>query len=424
MIESALFLIERTITPIVNAYNEYKKDKTNMKYTDGYADDLKKLNAIAVSARIILENMKYTGNILDYLSKNTTSAEVKNLFLKHNFSPYEENIEKFRKEFTNELEQRFTVTDLIQNEVYTTWDFIFLAGFYSTQTPGILPVKNQDGEVVAVVARGRFEGNQIYNNIYLDNEEVKYYLIKGNHKYNDYILKDKVPIYLFETIGSNQQKYKGRYLLKNLNDLDSIILEKDLKVVSNNNTVVNSPKIKGRRRFRKNSGKKNPGSDESSDNKRRAGDRAEVIFKELLTQKNIEYKDTSKLKKYNFDVLVQNNEKSIGIEVKNISNGIFYMSRTEMAEYIENKTRLCFVDVAEGKKQIFISNKYEDSRTLKYIISKVNMIKEEVLDKHVGLFKISDIEIAIVNDNELDFNDDFTYVVDYKKTELLELLDL
>ena len=98
---------------------------------------------------------------------------------------------------------------------------------------------------------------------------------------------------------------------------------------------------------------------------------------ELLSRKNILCEDISTNSKYNFDILVKNNSNNIGLEVKNISNGVFYMSNTEIEEFRENKTRLCFVEIKNNEKKVFISKEYNETTALKKILNEVTIIKDE-----------------------------------------------
>lgn len=428
MIESAAYVYEKTIKPVLLDYDRYKESKNNVIYTEQYRSDIKRLNNIVISARNLINNFKYTGDVLEYMNQLSSTNTTRDLFRKYGYHPFEDVIDDFKVKFKNELDERCSVNELIVNQIYSTWDFILLAGFYSARTPGILPVKNKNNAVIdAVVARGKFKGDQNYANAFLDNGDALYYLIDGKHKYNDFILNDRVPVFLFETVSSNRQKFLGKFSCREVRNDNSVVLVEDHYVEINVPEIdpVHKqavPLIEGRKRFKKFTGRSNSGSNLTNQRKQQSGQKAESIVEELLTRKNIIYKNVANDTKYNFDILIEDQIAKMGLEIKNISNSIFYLSFTEIQEFINGKTRICFVGNNHDSKTVFISKEYNETKVLKKVCLDLQIIKDKVIDDYEGKYSVSDIEIAITDDDENNMNNDFIYVGDLSQQEILEFL--
>lgn len=140
----------------------------------------------------------------------------------------------------------------------------------------------------------------------------------------------------------------------------------------------------------------NNGTSIVSLNKVYSGRKAEKYFIDFLKYNKFEYNkdfyDVADDKNYGFDV----NFHDIGIEIKNIKSGSFYLSDNEIAYLEKNKTFLVLVDIDNG---IWALNK--SSRWLENVISNIKEIRNYCSIKYPKL-DLTDIKINIDDELESD----------------------
>lgn len=433
MLESARFVIDKTIQPAKDLY-ELTKDLDHSVISLREKEIIKKIYDQTVASEIVISRFKKTGDLHKYLQKSIESSDgkTKEQMNKLNLIPFEDILDEFEDCFKDQLNEFTTVDELILGDLYTTWDFVFLADVYRTQSPGILGVYNSKNDLTAVIARGNFkENNQTYNNEYLmhDKSKIKYYLIKGNHKFNRYITEQKKDVYFFETIGRNQQVFKGVYELDDYNAENNYIIlnKRDSKSPKNkgNNTKKKIEKSY-RSKFKpfSNDGQGRGGSRKSGEYKEKAGDRAEQIVSDYLNLKNIENDlMTETHDVHRFDIRINN---LANLEVKNITNNSsFYLSNSQIVEYQSDRTRLCFVDIQKKDNLIYISKPYEKTVELKKLIKDYLELKSYSIKKYNGRLRVDSIEIGIITpDNHLikDLYEDFILMNSLSRQEILDVL--
>lgn len=433
MLESAKFIIEKTINPAKELYRTTKDlDESILSLNE--KEKIEKIYNQTVASEIVLSRFKKTGDIYKYLLKSIdiNSGETKEQMNKLNLIPFEDIMEKFESYYKSELDDVTSIYDLIIDDVYSTWDFIFLADVYRTQSPGILGVANPDNRIKAVIARGNFkEDKHTYNNEYLadDRSKIKYYLIRGNHKYNSYITEMKLNIYFFETIGTNQQLFKGIYELESYDtDNNYVILNRKILDSTPGDNFLKEIEVKKeyRDRFKQGSMSTNGsgGHSKTGQYKKEAGDRAELIVSNYLKLKNIENELlTSTDKLHHYDIKIKS---GINLEVKNITNNkSFYLSESQIKEYRSNNTRLCFVDIKKNQHLIYISKPYEETKELKELIKDYLELKLYSIKKYNGRLRVDSVEMGIVKpDNQLigDLYEDFTLINQLSRKQIIEIL--
>lgn len=397
-------------------------------------EKIAKINNQTVSSETVLSRFKKTGDLYRFLKKSiaANAGETKDQMHKLDLVPFEDILEEFEERFENQLTEFSSVDELVVDDVYTTWDFIFLGDLYRTQSPGILGARDANNEVTAVVARGKFqEDEQTYNNEYLksDGSKIKYYLIKGNHKYNRYITEAKLPVYFFETIGANQQLFKGVYELEAYDAEDNyVILNRKSSKLPPSGTARPKKKVKkvyrGKFKPRADSTPGRGGHSKIGQYKREAGDRAELIVSDYLHLKNIENDLlTSSKKPHHYDIKIKD---AVNLEVKNITNSkSFYLSESQIIEFQQNNTRLCFVDIKKEDSLIFISKPYEETKELKRLIQDYLALINYSIEKYHGRLRVDSVEIGIIKpDNKLigDLYKDFRLINSLSRKEILAFL--
>lgn len=158
--------------------------------------------------------------------------------------------------------------------------------------------------------------------------------------------------------------------------------------------------------------KKTSGTLETAVRKINNGRKAEKYFISYLTYLNfVQDKDftyVANSKRYPYDIQF----KSIGLEIKNIKSGSFYLTDTEIALLLKNKTRLVFVDVNNG---IWLLKK--NSTWLKKVIERIVDIREYCNTIYSNI-DLTDIRILITDDIDKDVID----ISQCNKAELSELL--
>lgn len=432
MLRAARFIIEETIKPAKELY-EATKDLDESIIPLSEKEKIEKIYYQTVASEIVISRFKKTGDLHQYLLKSIKSnpGETKEQMNKLNLIPFEDVLDEFEERYKNQLTDFSSVNELIVDDVYTTWDFIFLGGVYRPQSPGILGALDPNNEVTSVIARGNFQEEQTYNNEYLtpDGSKIKYYLIKGNHKYNRYITKDKMPVYFFETIGANQQLFKGIYALASYDaDNNYVVLKrqgikppKDAispleKQVEKTYREKFKPRVAGAR----GSG----GHSKIGQYKKEAGDRAELIVSDYLSLRNIENElIASSNELHHYDIKIKD---MVNLEVKNITNSkSFYLSESQIKEYEMNNTRLCFVDSKEDHSLIYISKPYEETKELKKLIQDYLALKTYSIEKYHGRLRVDSVEIGIIKpDNKLidDLYEDFRLINSLSRREILAFL--
>src|SRR5690625_6561559 len=103
-----------------------------------------------------------------------SDRKTKKIINKFNLTPYEDILDDFENKFKEEINDYSELNELVIGDVYTTYDFVFLAGLYRAQVPGILGVKDYNNETQAVIARGEFEkSNKKYKNEYLSDDKSR-----------------------------------------------------------------------------------------------------------------------------------------------------------------------------------------------------------------------------------------------------------
>src|SRR5690554_4686993 len=98
MIESAMYVIEKTTDPVINYYDQNKK---NHRMSDSQLEILEKLNNNAKNAKAMLSRFKRTGDVYKYLKAiiGTKNDEVATNFRRFGLVPFEDIIDEFEKKF-------------------------------------------------------------------------------------------------------------------------------------------------------------------------------------------------------------------------------------------------------------------------------------------------------------------------------------
>lgn len=141
---------------------------------------------------------------------------------------------------------------------------------------------------------------------------------------------------------------------------------------------------------------KNNGTIKSSLNKVYSGRKAEKYFIDFLKQnqfkENVDFYDVANNKDFGYDIKFFN----IGLEIKNIKHGSFYLSDNEIAHIENNKTTLILVDIDNG---IWVLS--NSSIWLKNVISNIKSIREYCSTTYPNI-DLTDIKINIDNKLEND----------------------
>lgn len=140
----------------------------------------------------------------------------------------------------------------------------------------------------------------------------------------------------------------------------------------------------------------NSGTSKVSLNKVYSGRKAEKYFIDFLKynkfEDNKDFYDVANDENYGYDVKIHN----IGIEIKNIKSGSFYLSDNEIAHLEKNKTFLILVDIDNG---IWVLNK--NSSWLENVISDIKEMRDYCLIKYPTL-DLTDIKINLDDKLESD----------------------
>jgi len=429
MIEASKFVIDKTINPAIELYNNSLNVKSVLSEED--LEEIKQIRDQSSASKVIITRFKKTGDLYLYLKKSieTSDGKTKNLMNKFNLTPYEDILDDFENKFKEEINDYSELNELVIGDVYTTYDFVFLAGLYRAQVPGILGVKDYNNETQAVIARGEFEkSNKKYKNEYLsdDKSKIKYYLISGRHKYNRFITQDNLDVYFFETIDSNKQEFIGVFELKSFNEENNYVILQEKKESSRfkePKKVEPFPKKQYRNPF-KISQKTSGGHSNIGQLKEASGLNAEKIVSEFLRSKNIDHKlKSAQSKTHRYDIEIK---ELVNIEVKNISkNKSFYLSDSQIYELKTNNTRLCLVDIQKENQFIYISKPYLETIEVKKILCEHLELKKYALEKYKGRLRIDSIEIGIIDtkNSNRDLYQDFELVNSYSKEDVKKYLN-
>lgn len=400
MLNSADYVLRTTTNPVIDYYN---RNKYNPEINAQYMDEIKKLYGNASNARTVVSNFKKTGDLYKYLksivngNKESTAAS----FRKYGFIPFEDIIDEFEDKFRLELSNFTKLNELELDKNYSTWDVIFLANIYRAQSFGIQTVKDENQNVRAVVVRGTFDSSMNnYANKWINDNELLYHLIgensNSNNINNDHLISGKFPIYIFETVGSNQHIFKGVFKFQDYykKTHTARLTRIEYKPDETNKPLVSHQKysLPTTETFIKQVDKRDSltaGTHKTLENKKRSGQKAENYVLGFLLDKGFSASDVANKAEYHYDIHI--NDLDIGLEVKNIVNGYFYISENEIRQLEKNATRLCFVD----DDNILISKKYSEVKLLVRIFDDLRSIDGYVIDKYKGVYQVSDIKIGI-----------------------------
>lgn len=160
------------------------------------------------------------------------------------------------------------------------------------------------------------------------------------------------------------------------------------------------------------------GDDSIGDKKKENGLLAEKRVQEFFKSKGIDVLDVANDKKYPYDLHFLNHD--IGLEVKNISSGQFFISDNEINAYKKHKTRICFVDMRSGS--IHISVLYSKSNYFKKIICDIEKIKDSIIEGFGGIYSASEIAIGLIEEQKNAIKEDFVKVNELEYSQLIEVL--
>ena len=145
----------------------------------------------------------------------------------------------------------------------------------------------------------------------------------------------------------------------------------------------------------------------------KSGRIAEKYFIDFLLKqgflKDVEFLDVANDKHYGFDLFFL----GMGIEIKNIKSGTFYLSDNEIAYLINGKTHIVFVDVDNG-----IWCLKSNSNWLKKVIQSIFMVREYCKNNYNNL-DLTDIKIKI--DEEV--KEDLIDLTVLSKKEIIQLFE-
>lgn len=422
MIDAAKFIVENSIDLARNYYNGIVM-KNKDSFSDVELEELKKIYDNSTHARGIIRNFRKTGDVYKYLLATTKDKNeyVKDLFLKYKLVPFEDLIEDFEVKFKNDLEDRFSFNDLISGNVYTTWDVVFLADTYTVRSFGILTARDENDTITGIVIRGEFGSSEGYDNYWINDDECVYHLITGNNVHNNNLLTGDYPIYVFDRLSANQQLFRGVfYLEEHLKSKHSVKLVRNKKDSINKRTTRRrNYQLPTTKPFVKMVDRKDPrtaGTDQIGKNKVIAGARAENNVIKFLSSLGFIVDDVANNKNYHFDILLK--ELDLGLEVKNIVNGNFYISENEIRVFERDQSRICFVD----KRDILISKKHKDVVALKRIFSDLRSIDSEIKDLYDGIYEPDSLRIGINEFNKKELLEDFYLVTNYTYDNIMKIL--
>ena len=194
-------------------------------------------------------------------------------------------------------------------------------------------------------------------------------------------------------------------LLKEVKDKDvSVCFDKNkINGILPINTIVN-----------KNNTRKLNGTSMLSSKKIISGRKAEKYFMDFLLcnkfKQNEDFRDVANDKKYGFDLLF----KDIGLEIKNIRSGSFYLTDSEIVLLQNNLTHLILVDIDNG---IWLLK--NTSPWLNTTIQNISAIKNTTL-KQFEYLEINDIKIHLTE--TLKSDDKLIEISRFNKTDILKAL--
>lgn len=145
-------------------------------------------------------------------------------------------------------------------------------------------------------------------------------------------------------------------------------------------------------------------------NKTRSGRQAEKYLISFLLSlgfiKNRDFFDVANNKAYGYDVRFFN----VGLEIKNIKSGSFYLSDNEIARLDKTNTHLILVDIHNG-----IWLLHNKSLWLKNVISNIKDLREY---SKINFKNLDPSDIKILIDKELEC--DVVNIVNFSKEELVD----
>lgn len=148
-------------------------------------------------------------------------------------------------------------------------------------------------------------------------------------------------------------------------------------------------------------------------NKTRSGRQAEKYLISFLLSlgfiKNRDFFDVANNKAYGYDVRFFN----VGLEIKNINSGSFYLSDNEIARLDKTDTHLILVDINNG-----IWLLHNKSLWLKNVISNIKDLREY---SKINFKNLDPSDIKILIDKELEC--DVVNIVNFSKEELVDKLN-
>ena len=296
---------------------------------------------------------------------------------------------------------------------------------------GILPVKNLDEKTIGITARGTFGSKGNYGNYWINENECIYYLIERKNtktnqvitrkdKNNDLLLSGKYPIYVFEKLDTNNQVFKGVFTFEEyFKDNHQVRLKRLSGKIKKKPQIIKPTFLPVTNIFSVQSKKKDSikgGTIETAKAKSKAGATVENKVVESLQKKGFTVSNVANDASYRFDVLI--NDINLGLEVKNVNNGYFYISENEIRAFREGECRICFYhdDV------IWISKKYNDSKKLISIFNEINEIDAYVINNYDGRYMVDGLKIGINLEFRDELQNDFYNITNLTLTDIMELL--
>lgn len=149
-----------------------------------------------------------------------------------------------------------------------------------------------------------------------------------------------------------------------------------------------------------------------SENKIKSGSVAEIKVLKHFDKIGIIVENVADDTKYHFDILLR--EFNLGLEVKNVENGSFFISENEIRRYENGETVLCFVD----QNDLLISKRFDQTTTLKNVISDIREIDSYIIDKYQSWYKAQGLEIKWFSE----FQDDFIIINRLNKEQIIKII--
>ncbi len=417
MNEAAQFLMDKSVIK-TKVYYENFVVENNKSFSKQELDELKKIRNKSKNAGIVLRMMRKTGDVYKYLLSVTKkeNVSIRDLFRKYHLVPFEDLVEEFKKKFANQLDE-LLINNLVEGNVYTTYDFVFMGGQYRCDVNALLPVKDANDEIVSFLLRGKFDSNNPFDNRWIDESTLEYVFYE--YPSNKCLVEREYPIYVFETLESNKHVFKGIFKLKSYDKEKKLItLFKDDKkattpIIKDNYVLPTSKPFK---KFIDKQSARRSGTEETGKAKVGKGKDAENRVIYFLKKLGFDAENVANNSKYPFDILIK--DLSLGLEVKNIENGYFYISENEIRTFEKNESRICFVD----NNQILISNDYDSSTNLKKIFEELRLIDANLKDTYDGQYEADSLKIGITEKNRKGLLKDFNIVKNLTYKQLVKIL--